>query len=125
MKERLRIPVSLVEKHYDDICFLVDVDYTFVQATTPRVRWLRKLGYKINVDEAFATTIALLVEEIDKNAKAFANYEMAKSKITMELKTTSTIKKKDKLVKNLKEKFGEGVEKEEEEDEEDEEEEDI
>ena len=30
MKKRLRILVSLVEKHYDDICFLVDVDYTFI-----------------------------------------------------------------------------------------------
>ena len=50
MKKRLRIPISLVEKHYDDIFFLVDVDYTFVQAAIPRVRWLRPLGYEINVD---------------------------------------------------------------------------
>ena len=27
MKERMRIPVSLVEKNYNDVCFLVDVDY--------------------------------------------------------------------------------------------------
>ena len=33
----------------------------------------------------------------------------------MELKITSTLKKKDKLVKKLKAKFGEGVEEEEEE----------
>lgn len=122
MKKRLRIPVSLVEKHYDDVCFLVDVDYTFVQAATPRVRWLRPLGYEINVDEASTAIIALLAEEVDKNAKAFGNYELAKSKITMELKTTSVIKKKDKLVKKLKAEFGEGVEQEEEEEEEDEEE---
>ena len=32
-----------------------------------------------------------------------------KSKVEMELKTTSTLKKKDKLVKNLKAKFGEGL----------------
>ena len=106
MKKRLRIPVSLVEKHYDDVCFLVDVDYTFVQATHPRVRWLRPLGYEINVDEA---SIALLAEEIDKDAKTFGNYEMAKSKITMELKTASVIKKKEKLLKQLKENFGEDV----------------
>ena len=30
MKKRLRILVSLVEKYYDDVCFLVDVDFTFV-----------------------------------------------------------------------------------------------
>ena len=54
--------------------------------------------------------IALLIEEFDKNAKAFGNYEMEKSKITMELKIASIIKKKEKLVKKLKAKFGEGVE---------------
>lgn len=48
---------------------------------------------------------------------------MVKSKITMELKIASTLKKKDKLVKKLKDKFGEGAYEEEEEDEEDEEEE--
>ena len=60
MKERLRILVSLVEKHYNDVCFLVDADYTFVQATTPRVRWLRPLGYEINVDEASAAITTLI-----------------------------------------------------------------
>lgn len=95
MKKRLRILVSLVEKHYDDVCFLVDVDQTFVQATTPRVRWLRLLGYEINVDEASTTITNLLVEDIDKDGKAFGNYEMKKSKITMELKTATVINKND------------------------------
>ena len=110
MKKRLRIPVSLVEKHYDDVCFLVYVDYTFVQAATPRVRWLRPLWYEINIDEASTTITTLLVEDIDKEAKAFGNYEMAKSKLTMELKTTPVTKKKEKLVKKLKGKFGGGIE---------------
>ena len=43
---------------------------------------------------------------------------MAKSKITMELKTTSIIMKKEKLVKKLKSKFNEGVKQEEDEEEE-------
>ena len=102
MKKRLRILVSLVEKHYDDNCFLVDIDYTFVQAATPRVRWLRPLGYEINVDKASTTITTLLEENVDKISKEFGNYKMAKSKITMELNTGSVIKKKDKLVKKLK-----------------------
>ena len=78
MKKRLRIPASLVEKHYDDVCFIVDVDYTYVQATTPRVRWLRPLGYEINVDEALAAIIALLAKEVDKTTKILGNYEVMK-----------------------------------------------
>lgn len=62
--------------------------------------------YEINVDENLTTIATLLVEEIDKIVKTFENYEMVKSKITMELKIASTLKKKDKLVKKLKAKFG-------------------
>ena len=58
---------------------------------------------------------ALLVEEVDKKAITFGNYDVAKSKITMALKDTFIIRKKNKIVKKLKEKFGEGVEEDEEE----------
>ena len=61
MKKILRIIVSLVKKYYD-VYFLVDSDHTFVQAMIPRVRWLRPLGYEINVDEAFIVIITLLAE---------------------------------------------------------------
>ena len=71
------------------------------------MRSLRPLGYEINVDEASTTITILLVEKEDKEAKAFGNYEFSKSKITMELKTISVIKKKKKLVKKLKENFSE------------------
>lgn len=70
---------------------------------------MRPLGYEINVDEDSVATTGLLAKEINKNAKTFGNYELAKSKITMELKNTFVIKKKDRLVKKLKEKFGEGA----------------
>ena len=43
MRKILRILVSLVEKHFDDVFFLVDTDFTYVQETIPRVRWLRPL----------------------------------------------------------------------------------
>ena len=102
MKQRMRILVSLVEQHYNDIFFLVDIYYTYIHAAIPRVRWLRPLGYEININEASVAIKALLVEEIDKSAKPFGTYDVFKSKVKMELKTTSTIKKKDRLVKKLK-----------------------
>ena len=39
MKGRMQIPIPLVEKHVKDIHFLVDIDFTYIQATFPRVRW--------------------------------------------------------------------------------------
>ena len=109
MKQKLRIPISLVEQHVNDVCFLVDIDYTYIQAAIPRIRWLRPLGYEMNIDEASATITIFLVEEIDKSAYHFGTYDMVMSKFDMEFKKTSTIKWKDKLVKKFKAKFGEGV----------------
>ena len=115
----MKIHVSLVEKHENDVCFLVDIDYTYIQAAILRVRWLRPLGYEINIDEAFTTITTLLAEDIDKSAPHFGTYDVVRSKVYMDLKTTSTIKRKDRLVKKLKARFREGATeaKEEEEDE--------
>ena len=107
----------MVEKHVNDVCFLVDIDYTYIESPIPRVRWLRPLGYEINIDEASTTIIALLVEEIDKSSPHFGTYDVVRSMVDMELKTASTLKKKDKLVKKIKVKLGEGTTKGEEEEE--------
>ena len=87
------------------MCFLFDIDFTYIQAAVPRVRWLRPLGYEINIDEASTATTTLLTEEVDKATKLFGTYDVVKSKVEMELKTTSTLKKKDKLVRKLKAKI--------------------
>ena len=77
------------------------------------------------MDEASTTIIALLAEDIDKDAKPFGTYDVVKSKVDMDLKTASVMKRKEKLVRKIKKKFGEGIEgvvEEEEEDESEEEE---
>ena len=91
MKQRTRIPISLVEQHVNDIWFLVDIAYTYIQIVIPRMRWLRPLGYELEVDQALVAITTLLAKEVDKCAKIFGNYEVEKSKITMDLKTTSVI----------------------------------
>ena len=90
----------------------MDIDYTYIQAAIPRVRWLRPLGHEINVDEASATITTLLEKEMDKEAKPFGTYDIVKLRVEIHLKMASTIKKKDKMVKKLKATFGEGVEEE-------------
>ena len=106
MKNRIGILVSLVEEHVNDIYFLVDIDYTYVQAVIPRVRWLRPLRYELDVDQASIAIIKFLIEEIDKDAKHFGTYDVVKSKVVTDLKTASAVKRKDKIVKKLKKKFG-------------------
>ena len=106
----MRIPISLVKQHVNDICFLVDIDYTYIQAVVPRVIWLRPLGYELDVDQASTTITARLVEDIDKAAKPFGTYDVVKSRVEIYLKTTSIVKRKEKLVRNIKKRFGTDIE---------------
>lgn len=99
MKQRMRILVSLVEDHFNDVFFLVDTDFTYVQGTIPRVIGLRPLAYKINMDEASIAITALLAEEVDKKTTTFGIYDVANSKINMDLKIAFVIRKTKNLVK--------------------------
>ena len=81
MKQRLTILVSLVEKHYNDIHFLVDIDYTYIQFVVPTVRWLRPLGYEINVDEASTAITTLLTEETYKDTKPFGTMTLSNQEL--------------------------------------------
>ena len=106
MKKRMRILVSLVDQHDNDICFLVDIDFTYTQVVIPRVRWLRPSGYEPDVDQSLVAITTFLVEDIEKIAKLFGTHDIVKSRVVTNLKTASVIKRKDKLVKKLKKKFG-------------------
>ena len=102
----MRIPISLVDQHENDICFLVDIDFTYIQAVIPRVRWLRPLGYELDKDQALVAITTLFAEETEKDTKHFGTYDVVKSRVVTDLKIASVIKRKDKLVKKLKKKFG-------------------
>ena len=78
MKQRMRILISLVDKHVHAIFFLVDIDYTYIQVIVPRVRWLRPLVYELDVDQASTTITTFLAEEIDKDTKNFGTYDVVK-----------------------------------------------
>ena len=68
--------------------------------------WLRPLGYELDVDQASATITAPLIEEIDNAAKHFGTYDVFKSKVVTNLKIATIVKKKDKLIKKIKKRFG-------------------
>ena len=98
-----------MEEHVNDIFFLVNIDYTYVQAVIPRVRWLRPLGYELDVDQASVAIKAFLAEKIDKATKNFGTSNVVKLKVVIDLKKASAVKRKDKIVKKLKKKFGEDL----------------
>ena len=56
-----------MEKYYDDVCFLVDTYWTYIQVVIPRLAWLRPWEYEINIDEATCAITYLLDEYVGKD----------------------------------------------------------
>lgn len=108
MRNRLIIPHLVVDHYYDDICFMVEIDYTYAQVVLPKVAWIRPMQYEVNIDEIIVAMIAFLSEEIDKNSKPFNTYEKVKIKMMMQTKVPKMGKKRRKMVVDLEGKRGEG-----------------
>ena len=100
------IPKSLVEKYYDDVCFLVDTKNTYVQEVTPRVPWLRPLPYEINIDEVIVVITTLLAKKVDSKVDPFNKYEVAKANIILKVNTTPMNKRRKNMIKDLEGKLG-------------------
>ena len=46
MKKRYRIPLAHVEKYKDEIWFMVQIDFTCIEAIIPRVKFIEPMGYE-------------------------------------------------------------------------------
>ena len=59
MKQRYRIPPSMVEKYKDEICLMVETDYTCMEAVIPRVKFIEPMGYEMSSEliEGYAQII--------------------------------------------------------------------
>ena len=68
MKNRYRIPVKLVEDYKDDIYFMVDCDWVYIQAVRPKIAWVNPLEYEVNIDETRDNIEALLNEPLEHKA---------------------------------------------------------
>ena len=106
MKMRRRIPKELVTRFYNDICFHVDTENTFVQAIKLRKAWLQSFDYEIDSDLVSANIVALLNEEMDVEVEPFGKYEEAKARITINIKISSKEKKRKRIIEDLEVKLG-------------------
>ena len=48
MKQRYRIPPMLVEKYKDELCFLVEIDFTCMEVVVPWVKFIEPMGYEMS-----------------------------------------------------------------------------
>ena len=50
MKQRFRIPPTIMEKYNKEICFMVETNFTCMEVVTPRVKFNEPIGYEISVE---------------------------------------------------------------------------
>ena len=60
------------------------------------------MAYEIDVDKALVGITTLLAEDFDKEVKHFGTYDIVKSRVSTKLKIASSMRKKDKIIKKLK-----------------------
>lgn len=75
MRKRSRIPPVIVEKYKNEICFMVDIDFTFVEAVEPRVEFIDPLGYEVSEAKMEEYISRLVKCKLDANSSIFGTYE--------------------------------------------------
>ena len=101
MRKRIRILASLVEKHYNDVYFLVDTNNFFLQECKLRIAWQKPFGYEIKIDDFSEAITALLNAEINTKFEPFGKIKEEKARIIVDIKISSSEKKRKKMMEYL------------------------
>ena len=74
MKQRYRIPLVLVEKYTDELCFMVETNFTCMEVVVPWVKFIEPMGYKMSEEliEWYAQIILHL--EVDSECPRWGTY---------------------------------------------------
>ena len=48
MKQRFKIPPTIVQKYKDELCFMVESDFTCMETVIPRVKFIEPMGYEMS-----------------------------------------------------------------------------
>ena len=65
IKQRYRIPLVLVEKYKDELCFMFEIDFTCMEAVVPRVKFIEPMGYDMSEEFIEGYARIILHSEVD------------------------------------------------------------
>ena len=65
MKKRYRIPPSLVERYKKDICFIVEIDHTCMEAVIPKMKFIEPMGYEMSTELIEGYAQFILQSDVD------------------------------------------------------------
>lgn len=108
MRNQKRIHKSIVDKYFDDICFMVDTNFIYAQAILPRVVWLRPMLYEVNIDEVIVEMTTLLSQDINVNSEPFGTYDIIKHQMYIDTSEPKIDKNRKKIIKGLEGKYDKG-----------------
>ena len=74
MKKRQRIHPALVEKYKDELCFMVETDFTCMEAVVPRVKFIEPMGCEMSEDLIEGYAQIILHSEVDSNCPIQGTY---------------------------------------------------
>ena len=64
----------MVEKYKDDICFMVEIDFTCMEAVIPRMKFIEPMGYKMSTDLIEGYSKIILQFEVDSSCPRWGTY---------------------------------------------------
>lgn len=93
MKKRFKIPPSLVEKYKDDICFMIEIDFTCMDVVEPRVKFVDPMGYEMSENLKGPYVKIILESDRDKEYPRWGTYEEKMKELYSELYSKENKKK--------------------------------
>lgn len=101
IQRRFKIPPSLVEKYKDDICFMVEIDVTCMEAMKPRVKFVEPICYEIS-EELIESYVKINLEsDKDKECPRWGAFEEKMKEVHSELYSKDIKMKVDKKIEDI------------------------
>ena len=75
MKLRYRIPPFMVEKYKDDLCFVVEIKNTCMEAMIPRVKFIEPMVYEMSTKLIKGYAQIILKSEKDTKCPRWGTYD--------------------------------------------------
>lgn len=101
MRERFRIPRSMTYKYKEDIYFMVDTNFTYIEEVEPHMMYVEPLGYEIIEEEIERYEKIILEENQDKEFDMLGtNKELMQSASQAQLEKFAK-NKVEAIMKNL------------------------
>ena len=101
MKKRYRIPPSLVEKYKQVICFMVEIDHTFMEAIVPRMKFIEPMGYEMSAELIEGYAQIILQSKIDTSCPRWGTYEEKIREVQSKQATQDFEKKVKKVIDSI------------------------